>query len=381
MLSIVNLAELPEEILDLIILQLDVPSLPALASSCHLLNRVANSEWVWQQRSLKDFNLPASIHRFRSRGWKKLYRGLVDPIMLTWGCSADNRLGREAANWREEQVPLPVQLRNVMQVACGGWSIHALTRQGEVWSCGSLNGEWGPERPRLVSSLHPHRIIAISAGRGHVMALTKEGRVFYWCKEDVVKVLVGVSNDSETSVRQIVGGWNHCVALINNAIWIWSPYRHQAHLTKIERQDSYVMVAAGAEFTIALTRSGHIHQFDMTGLLIRTFHDHVYAHITASHQMLAGFTKDGVVSVFHADGTPNPQPALQNKGACQMSFGDWHYGMLTEAGQIWTWGAYSDGALGHQESPEPQVIPLDKFVFQIGFAGWHCAALAINVEN
>lgn len=118
----------------------------------------------------------------------------------------------------------------------------------------------------------------------------------------------------------------------------------------------------------------------MDGILIQTFEEYTYAHIMVSHQMFAGFTHSGIVSVFHADGSPNPQPILQNKGACQMSFGDWHYGMLTETGKIWTWGSYSDGSLGHQESHEPQVIDCDYFVFQIAFAGWHSAALAIHLQ-
>ena len=39
----------------------------------------------------------------------------------------------------------------------------------------------------------------------------------------------------------------------NNAIWLWNPRQSPALPTKIERQDKYLMVAAGAEFTIALT--------------------------------------------------------------------------------------------------------------------------------
>ena len=75
-----------------------------------------------------DFNLPQTIHQFRSTGWKTIYRGLADPIMLTWGSTDNNRLGRPIIDddYHNQSRPVPVELRNVIQVACGGWSIHAL---------------------------------------------------------------------------------------------------------------------------------------------------------------------------------------------------------------------------------------------------------------
>lgn len=62
----------------------------------------------------------------------------------------------------------------------------------------------------------------------------------------------------------------------------------------------------------------------------------------------------------------------------------YHSGALTNHGELLTWGAYSDGALGHGESRDAeQTVPKtveelqDKFVFAVGFGGWHSGALTI----
>lgn len=43
---------------------------------------------------------------------------------------------------------------------------------------------------------------------------------------------------------------------------------------------------------------------------------------------------------------PKVIPELQNRGVISVNFGDWHYGALTDNGEILTWGQWSNGALG-----------------------------------
>lgn len=43
-------------------------------------------------------------------------------------------------------------------------------------------------------------------------------------------------------------------------------------------------------------------------------------------------------------------PELQGKGVIKIVFGDWHCGALTDAGHVFTWGGWQDGALGVYDS-------------------------------
>lgn len=63
----------------------------------------------------------------------------------------------------------------------------------------------------------------------------------------------------------------------------------------------------------------------------------------------------------------------------------YHFGALTNEGQLLTWGNYSSGALGHgsddgqRPQPTPKIVETlsNMFVFAIGFGGWQSSVLAI----
>ena len=116
---------------------------------------------------------------------------------------------------------------------------------------------------------------------------------------------------------------------------------------------------------------------------------------------------------------PEIVPELQHKSVISVVLGDYHYGALTSTGKLFTWGAYSDGALGlgdpaslpigspggyrtedqqqasisrHRGEP-PRVEtptevrfdhkrkkPKDRFVVSATAAGWQTGALVIDLE-
>ncbi|KAF9354209.1 hypothetical protein BGX26_007961 [Mortierella sp. AD094] len=72
----------------------------------------------------------------------------------------------------------------------------------------------------------------------------------------------------------------------------------------------------------------------------------------------------------------------------QVAFGEHHQGLLTEDGQLRTWGSFSHGALGQGDlrygCEVPTVVegPLkNKVVIGIGMAGWQSACLAIDLSE
>lgn len=74
--------------------------------------------------------------------------------------------------------------------------------------------------------------------------------------------------------------------------------------------------------------------------------------------------------------------------ACQVEFGDHHQGLLTEDGQLRTWGSFADGALGHGDLRADCAIPTvvegalkNKYVIKLAMAGWQSACLAIDLND
>lgn len=74
--------------------------------------------------------------------------------------------------------------------------------------------------------------------------------------------------------------------------------------------------------------------------------------------------------------------------ACQVEFGDHHQSLLTEDGQLRTWGAFCEGALGHGDLRAGCAIPTvvegplkNRFVIKVGMAGWQSACLTIDMSE
>lgn len=118
---------------------------------------------------------------------------------------------------------------------------------------------------------------------------------------------------------------------------------------------------------------------------------------------------------------PNVIPELQNKSVISVVLGDYHYGALTSSGSLYTWGQYSQGALGlgdptklaagspggfrteqqrlhaaerHWGSPPDVTVPTEvnfnhnmknstvrRFCFSVAAAGWHMGALVVDLDE
>ncbi|VDB94260.1 unnamed protein product [Peniophora sp. CBMAI 1063] len=150
---------------------------------------------------------------------------------------------------------------------------------------------------------------------------------------------------------------------------------------------------------------------------------HVTAHF---HRFVAYSTGSRSIILMSNDNTSpatpaNIMPALQDRGVINVLLGDYHNAALTSDGKLFTWGSYSNGALGlgdpreltpgtpggyaneaqrhHQaeargwiaEPPpvrEPTEVRFDyngdngkKFVFAATAAGWHTGALVMSLET
>ena len=81
--------------------------------------------------------------------------------------------------------------RRVVAVSAGQHHSFALTAGGSVWSwgwgaCGQLGhgGKQSRLLPKRVEALAGQRVIAVSAGYSHSLALNGDGAVFTWGKGD-----------------------------------------------------------------------------------------------------------------------------------------------------------------------------------------------------
>ncbi|KAJ9585786.1 hypothetical protein L9F63_002423 [Diploptera punctata] len=278
--------------------------------------------------------------------------------MFCWGNTVNGELG--LGGIEEEHILSPRELNfnqttNIEEVACGTYHTVIVTRNGEVYSCGSNDhGQLGHskpcKKPEKVDSLSHYSITKASCGSGHTLAVNEWGQVFSWGSDSYGQLGNGVGENENVqmnpkmvkslatcNVVQITCGYNHCLALTNNGeLYAWGSNSHgQLGLgTKVEVEKKPVLVrslkgipiafiACGANHSFAVSRSGAVfgwgkNAFGQLGL------------------------NDDVDKIF-----PCQLKTLRTIKVKYVSCGEEFSVFLTKDGGVFTCGAGMYGQLGH----------------------------------
>ena len=147
--------------------------------------------WVLPQPRLDRRRFPLELGRW-SR-WCLLYHNLAitaDGSVWNWGVGLFGRLGH--GDQQAQLLPKKVAAftgRRAVAVSAGTHHSLALTADGSAWSFGcGWNGGLGHGDtqtqllPKKVEAFAGQRVVAVSAGAHHSLALTADGAVFTWGK-------------------------------------------------------------------------------------------------------------------------------------------------------------------------------------------------------
>ena len=151
--------------------------------------------------------------------------------LFTWGANGDGQLGLRDTHPRASPHRVMLSMgegssmgTNALQVACGGRHTVVLTARGEVWSCGcNLHGQLGQgtdfgreslDRMVEVDALSEDRVIVIASGGAHTAAVTTEGALYTWGKNQHGQLGHGdVATREEPTLVEALGervGWVAC---------------------------------------------------------------------------------------------------------------------------------------------------------------------------
>lgn len=158
--------------------------------------------------------------------------------VYAWGDNEEGQLGI-GHNTSQVEPCLIATLhgKKIVQVSGGIAHTLALTKDGEVYSWGWNNrGQLGlgffqnTTQPTLVRELWAEKIVQISAGASHSLALTENGKVYAWGKNDSGQLGIGYNVNQETpklvkglsKVEKVCTGGNSFLALIRGGnLYVW----------------------------------------------------------------------------------------------------------------------------------------------------------------
>ncbi|KAJ1273568.1 hypothetical protein BS78_06G291700 [Paspalum vaginatum] len=245
--------------------------------------------------------------------------------LYTWGDGTHNAgllgHGSNVSHWIPKRVSGPLDGLQVLTVSCGTWHTALITSYGQLYTFGDgtfgVLGHGNREScsyPKEVESLKGLRTISVSCGVWHTAAVveviisqsnTSSGKLFTWGDGDKYRLGHG---DRSSKLKPT------CVPSLIDYNF------HRA--------------ACGHTLTIGLTTSGHI------------------------------FTMGS--SVYGQLGNPNNdgryprlvEEKLGGGGVVEVSCGSYHVAVLTNAGEVYTWGKGANGRLGHGDIADRKVPTL-----------------------
>ncbi|KAJ9072130.1 hypothetical protein DSO57_1030445 [Entomophthora muscae] len=267
----------------------------------------------------------------------------------------------------------------------------------------------------------------VAAGRSHALALTKEGKLYQFDNSEEKASLVTFDGEQHF-ISQSACGFNSSVCLTKDQkIFYWrydtgiktETYRH---LTTPQLKEGELInkVAAGEHFVLGSTNLGRAIKWEVINppteeqevytpseLLNLSLEDELagrflneaaslnVGHVVAQFRNFGLFDDKGklwigkCVPSVHSEelewSLEPPRKFEDNGNPILCSFGDWHTGVVFDNGHLYTWGEHGlgNGSPAAGSTPEPQRVGYFKdnyFVFYVSCAGWHTAALAVDLS-
>ncbi|XP_072481567.1 probable E3 ubiquitin-protein ligase HERC6 [Notamacropus eugenii] len=279
---------------------------------------------------------------------------------------------------------------HLVQAACGEHHSLLLLSDGTVWSCGSnASGQLGRRNirnhtsPAPIQTLETQMVVLVSCGKEHSLAVCKTGKVFSWGSGSEGQLGIGKINKpsfipkeikdlSSVKIIQVSCGHYHSIALAQDgAVFSWGknnygqlglgenfPYQARPQLVNSLKGIPLAQVAAGGAHSFALSLSGTSYGWGRNNV-----------------GQLAFCGKNASEQIYK----PCSIGILKSLDVTYISCGDEHTAVLTQDGKVFTFGSNNSGQLGHEvvsKQKGPQIVDSAHLFSQIACGSYHTLAYA-----
>nr|KAJ0208253.1 hypothetical protein LSAT_V11C500282280 [Lactuca sativa] len=357
-------------------------------------------------------------------------------VVCSWGRGEDGQLGHGDAEDRLSPTQLSaLDGQEIVSLTCGADHTTAFSESSlnvYSWGWGDF-GRLGHGNstdffiPQPIKALQGLRIRQIACGDSHCLAVTMEGEVQSWGRNQNGQLGLGTIEDSLVpqkieafqgiTVKMVAAGAEHTVAITEDGDlygWGWGRYgnlglgdrkdRNIPEKASVISGEKMILVACGWRHTISVSSSGDLYTFGWSkyGQLGHgDFKDHLVPHkLDALHGQFVsqisggwrhtmaltsegklygwGWNKFGQVGVGDNQDHCFPmQVKIPNEQAhhfscdkvVQVSCGWRHTLAVSERANVFSWGRGTNGQLGHKEAIDRNIPKIIEVLSRDGSSG------------
>ncbi len=374
---------------------------------------------------------------------------VVTKFLYTFGSNEKGALGYGDRIRIGSFAPLPrrvslLRYQNVTAVSCGNLHTGVITEDGKLYTFGKNElGQLGIRKdmyvsychtPTFIESLQKEKIIDVSCAVGHTAVVTASGKLYTWGTDWETYSFCGCIKNykpqkfmefKDKNIVAVSCGFMHTVAVTDEGEVFTFGRNHKGQLglgddrdtarptvIKSIKNERIVSVSCGDYHTALVTDSGQLYTFGlgtsgqlgfggtdsfMAPCLVspkdskgRRKFKHIIsvdcgechtAVVTRSGKLYTfGSNIDGQLGLGHNNKILLPRFVKGLKGVKikQVACGSWHTAVVTEDGQLYTFGRNNDGqlGLGHKRNINvPTLVHMDKKVISVSAGGGHTAII------
>lgn len=159
-------------------------------------------------------------------------------LVWTWGSNEFGQLGHSSEFMKNNNPTIVQSLPKIIAISAGDYHTMAVDESGQVWTWGfNYYGQLGRTTANVISPI-PEKatgvveVVAVAAGKEHSVALKSNGTVWTWGRNTYGQLGLGDSTDVNivpkmvpglTNITEIAAGDNHSLALKQDrtAVWAW----------------------------------------------------------------------------------------------------------------------------------------------------------------
>ncbi|GFY87472.1 regulator of chromosome condensation (RCC1) family protein [Actinidia rufa] len=361
-------------------------------------------------------------------------------VVCSWGRGEDGQLGHADAEDRLSPTQLSaLDDHEIVSVTCGADHTTAFSEscmQAYSWGWGDF-GRLGHGNssdlftPQPIKALQGLRIKQIACGDSHCLAVTMEGGVQSWGRNQNGQLGLGTIEDSPVPqkidafqgicVKMVAAGAEHTAAITEDGElygWGWGRYGNLGLGDRKDRlvpekvssieTEKMVLVACGWRHTISVSSSGGLYTYGWSkyGQLGHgDFEDHLIPHrlealrgnfisqISGGWRHTMALTSDGKLygwgwnkfgQVGVGDNVDHCSPAqvrFPHEQAILIPATLWHTLAVTERHNVFSWGRGTNGQLGHGESTDRNVPTIIESLSVDGSSGQQIESSKVDLSS